>query len=159
MSTPPPCPGLAGLERTLGRLQRLPPELFRQALVQYSQRLAPLPERLRALPREPFAVHECQTPVALYPEVVDGRLVFWADVPASAPSIRALLAVLFEAFNGCPPEEIEAIPSDFVRRLMARLGLGAREAGLNAIVERLRRAARQVREGAGLASEAGPSPN
>jgi|DewCreStandDraft_1066081.scaffolds.fasta_scaffold07994_2 cysteine desulfuration protein SufE len=159
MNATPSCPGLAGLERTLRRLQSLPPELVRQALVQYSRKLAPLPEHLRTLPREPFAVHECQTPVALYPEVVDGRLVFWADVPASAPSIRALLAVLFEAFNGCPPEEIEGIPSDFVRRLMDRLGLGAREAGLNAIVERLRRAARQARQGAGLAPGAGAAPN
>ena len=138
-----------GIEKILRRFATLTPDMTRQALVQYSNRLQPLPERFRGLDREQYMVHECQTPVALYPEVVDGRMYFHADVPQAAPTIRALLAMLFEALDGQPPEAVLAIPPDFVRRVMDKLGLGTREVGLNAMVERLRRAARQAQQGAG----------
>lgn len=136
-----------GIEKILQRFATLTPDLTRQALVQYSNRLAPLPERFRTLNREQYMVHECQTPVALYPEVVDGRMYFYADVPQSAPTVRALLAMIFEALNGQPPEAVLAIPPDFVRQVMDKIGLGTREVGLNAMVERVKRAARQAQQG------------
>src|SRR5690606_36790592 len=126
--------------------------MTRQALVQYAGRLPPLPERFRGLDREQYAVHECMTPVAIYPEVVDGRMYYYADVPQGAPTIRALLAMIFEAVNDQPPETVLAIPSDFVRQVMDKLGLGTREVGLNAMVDRLRRAARQAVGEGGLQS-------
>jgi len=131
-----------GIEKILRRFATLNPDMTRQALVQYAGRLPPLPERFRGLDREQYAVHECMTPVAIYPEVVDGRMYYYADVPQSAPTIRALLAMIFEAINGQPPETVLAIPQDFVRQVMDKLGLGTREVGLNAMMERLRRAAR-----------------
>lgn len=134
-----------GIRKVLRRFETLTPDMTRQALVQYANRLPPLPEHLRALDREPFAVHECMTPVAIYPEYADGRMYFHADVPQSAPTIRALLAMIFEAVNGQPPETVIAIPQDFVALIMHKLGLGTREVGLNAMVERLRRAAREAR--------------
>jgi cysteine desulfuration protein SufE len=94
-------------------------------------------------------VHECQTPVAIFPEVERGRMHFHADVPQGAPTIRALLAMLFEALNDQPPEVTLAIPPDFVRQVMSKLGLGTREVGLNAIVERLKRAARAAQDHGG----------
>jgi cysteine desulfuration protein SufE len=132
----------AGIRKILQRFTTLSPDLTRQALVQYANRLPALPERFRGLDREQYAVHECMTPVAIYPEVVEGRIYYYADVPQSAPTIRALLAMIFEAVNGESPETVLDIPPDFVRRVMDNLGLGTREVGLNAIVERLRRHAR-----------------
>jgi cysteine desulfuration protein SufE len=143
----------AGIQKILRRFATLSPDLTRQALVQYSNRLPALPERFAALDRADFAVHECQTPVAIYPEVVDGLMYYHADVPQGAPTIRALLAMIFEAVNGQPPETVLAIPQDFVRQVMDRIGLGTREAGLNAMVERLKRAARDA-EGPERAGEA-----
>ena len=140
------------IQKILRRFQTLTPDLTRQALVQYAGRLEPLPERLRTLDRDLFAVHECQTPVAIYPEVVDGRMHYYADVPQGAPTVRALLAMIFEAVNGEPPETVLRIPSDFVRQVMDKLGLGTREVGLNAMVERLKRAAREVQAGNGAAT-------
>lgn len=139
----------AGIQKILRRFATLTPDLTRQALVQYANRLPPLPERYRALDAEQYRVHECQTPVAIYPEVVDGKMYYHADVPQGAPTIRALLAMIFEAVNGQPPETVLAIPPDFVRQVMDKLGLGTREIGLNAMVDRLKRAAR---EAAGTAS-------
>jgi cysteine desulfuration protein SufE len=133
-----------GIQKILGRFATLTPDMTRQALVQYANRLAPLPERFRDLDRDQYAVHECMTPVAIYPEVVDGKMYYYADVPQSAPTIRALLAMIFEAVNGQPPQTVLAIPPDFVRQVMDKLGLGTREVGLNAMIERLRRAARKA---------------
>lgn len=134
----------AGLQKILRRFATLSPELTRQALVQYANRLPELPERFRTLDRERYAVHECMTPVAIYPELVDGKMYYYADVPQGAPTIRALLAMLFEALNGQPPAATLAIPPDFVRQVMEKIGLGTREIGLNAMVERLKRAARDA---------------
>lgn len=134
----------AGIQKILKRFATLTPDLTRQALVQYANKLPPLPERFRDLDREQYAVHECMTPVAIYPEVVDGKMRYYADVPQSAPTIRALLAMIFEAVNDQPPETVLAIPADFVRQVMDKLGLGTREVGLNAMVDRLKRAARQA---------------
>jgi cysteine desulfuration protein SufE len=144
-----PSPGVPpGIEKILRRFSTLTPDLVRQALVQYSNRLPPLPERFRGLDAEAHRVHECQTPVAIYPEVVDGRMYYHADVPAGAPTIRALLSLLFDALNGQPPEATLAIPPDFVRQVMGKIGLETREVGLNAMVERLKRAARSAAAGA-----------
>ena len=139
----------AGIQKILRRFAVLTPDLTRQALVQYANKLPPLPERFAGLDRENFAVHECQTPVAIYPEVVDGKMYYYADVPQGAPTIRALLAMIFEAVNGEPPETVINIPGDFVRQVMDKLGLGTREVGLNAMVDRLRRAARAAAQGSG----------
>ncbi|HEX9937008.1 MAG TPA: SufE family protein [Longimicrobium sp.] len=131
------------IDRILRRFATLSPDMTRQALVQYANRLPPLPERFQGLDAAQYRVHECQTPVAIFPEVVDGRMHYHADVPRESAAIRALLAMLFEALNGQPPEVTLAIPPDFVRQVMGKIGLQAREAGLSAMVERLKRAARQ----------------
>ena len=121
-----------------------------ETLLDYSRKLPPLPERYQEqMARGEHRVHECQTPVAIFPEAQDGKLWFHADVPRESAAIRALLAMLFEALNGQPPETTIAIPPDFVREVMGKIGLQAREAGLSAMVERLRRAARDAARNGG----------
>lgn len=120
-----------------------------QALVQYSKKLEPLPERFRNLDRADFTVPECQTRVDIIPEVVDGKMFFHADLNArQSPTIAAVLAIIFGAVNGQPPSTTLAIPQDFVRTMMESIGLGAREVGLNAMVARLKRYAAQAQAGA-----------
>lgn len=120
--------------RSLGRDEKM------QALVAYSKKLEPVPERFKSLPRDPFSVPECMTPVDLFPEERNGRMHFYADVNArQSPTVAAFLAVLFQAVNDQPPSTILAIPSDFVRQLMEGIGLAARESGLNAILSRVKR--------------------
>ena len=95
--------------------------------------------------RAAFTVPECQTRVDLFPEVRDGRLHFYADLNArQSPTIAAVLAIVFAAVNGQPPSTTLALPSDFVRTLMESIGLGAREAGLNAMIARLKRYAAEA---------------
>ena len=135
----------ASIQRVLGYFRKLGREEKMQALVQYSKKLEPLPERFRSLDRAAFTVSECQTRVDVFPEMRDGNLYFYADLnPRQSPTIAAFLAILFGAVNGQPPATTLAIPPDFVRQVMESIGLGTREVGLNAMVERLKRYARDA---------------
>ena len=116
-----------------------------QALVQYSRKLEPLPERFKNLDRGAFNVPECQTRVDIFPELRDGRMYFYADLNTrESPTIAAVLAIIFNAVNGQPPSTTLGIPGDFVSTLMESIGLAAREPGLNAMINRLKRYARDA---------------
>lgn len=136
---PPSIERALRLFRSMGREEKM------QALVQYSKKLEPLPERFRDLDRGSFTVPECQTRVDIIPELRDGRMYFYADLNVrQSPTIAAVLAIIFAAVNGQPPATTLAIPPDFVRTLMESIGLGAREPGLNAMITRLKRHARDA---------------
>ena len=133
------------IERVLKYFQSLGREEKMQALVAYSKRLEPLPERFKDLDRGSFTVPECQTRVDLFPEYRDGKMHYYADVNArQSPTVAAFLAILFSAINEQSPATVLAIPGDFVRRLMEGIGLAGREAGLNAMLARVQRYARQA---------------
>jgi cysteine desulfuration protein SufE len=133
------------IDRVLRRFKSMGREEKMQALVQYSKKLEPLPERFKDLDRAQFNVPECQTRVDIIPEVVDGKMYFHADLNArQSPTIAAILAIVFSAVNGQPPSTTLAIPSDFVRTLMESIGLGAREVGLTAMINRLKRYAAEA---------------
>jgi cysteine desulfuration protein SufE len=136
---PPSIDRVLRLFRSMGREEKM------QALVQYSKKLEPLPERFRDLDRGSFTVPECQTRVDIIPEVRDGRIYFYADLNVrQSPTIAAVLAIIFGAVNGQPPATTLGIPGDFVSILMESIGLAAREPGLNAMITRLKRHAREA---------------
>ena len=138
-------PSVERVLRYFGSLER---EEKMQALVAYSKKLEPLPERFRALDRSAFEVPECQTRVDLFPEYADGKLHYYADVNVrQSPTVAAFLAILFQAVNDQPPETVLAIPDDFVRRLMEGIGLAGREMGLTAMLARVKRFAQQAAAG------------
>lgn len=133
------------IEKVLARFKVMGREEKMQALLAYARRLEPLPERFASLDREAFTVPECQTRVDLFPEVREGRLWFYVDVNArQSPTIAAFLSLLLGAVNGETPETVLAIPADFVPRVMAGIGLAARETGLTAMVQRIKRHAREA---------------
>src|SRR3954463_13853253 len=136
---PPSIERVLKLFRSMGREEKM------QALVQYSKKLEPLPERFSNLDRGAFNVPECQTRVDIIPEFRDGRMYFHADLNVrESPTIAAVLAIIFGAVNGQPPATTLAIPPDFVSTLMESIGLAAREVGLNAMITRLKRYARDA---------------
>jgi cysteine desulfuration protein SufE len=138
-SIPPSIDRVLKLFKSMGREEKM------QALVQYSKKLEPLPERFKDLDRGAFTIPECMTRVDIIPEMRDGKLSFYADLNVrQSPTIAAVLAIIFAAVNGQPPSTTLGIPQDFVRILMESIGLGAREPGLNAMVTRLKRYAREA---------------
>jgi cysteine desulfuration protein SufE len=131
---PPAIDRVLRLFRSMGREEKM------QALVQFSKKLEPFPERFRDLDRTAFNIPECQTRVDIIPEMRDGKMHFSADLDVrQSPTIAAVLAIVFGAVNDQPPKATLAIPGDFVRTLMESIGLGAREPGLNAMITRLKR--------------------
>ncbi len=133
------------IDRVLRQFRAMSREEKMQALVGYSKKLEPLPERFKDIDRAVFNIPECQTRVDIIPELVDGKLHFYADLNVrQSPTIAAVLAIVFAAVNGQPPSTTLAIPQDFVRTLMESIGLGAREVGLNAMIGRLKRYASQI---------------
>jgi len=117
-----------------------------QALLSWSKKLEPVPAHLAALERGNFTVPECQTRVDLFPmRNPDGSMHFYADVNArQSPTVAAVLAITFAAVNDQPPESTLQLPNDYVRTLMEDVGLGAREAGLSAMVARIKRHAAEA---------------
>ena len=149
-------PGIARVLKYFGALGR---EEKMQALVGYARKLEPLPERLAALDRAEFTVPECQTRVDIFAELREGKLHYFADVNArQSPTIAAVLAIVFSAVNDEAPAVTLGIPADFVRRLMEGIGLAAREAGLMAMVQRLRRSAAQAQRLLDAGVGTGPEP-
>ncbi len=137
--------------KSMGRKEKM------QSLISYSKKLEPLPERFRDLDRADFTVPECQTRVDIIPEVIDGKMYFYADLNLrQSPTIAAVLAIIFAAVNGQPPSTTLAIPGDFIRTLMESIGLGARESGLNAMITRLKRHAAQARSNSSPISDSDP---
>jgi cysteine desulfuration protein SufE len=138
------------IAKVLDRFAAMGREEKMQSLVAYARRLEPLPDELAALDRAAFTVPECQTRVDLFPVAREGKLHFYADVNVrQSPTIAAFLAIVFSAVNEQPPAVTLAIPDDFVPRMMHGLGLSARESGLNAMVARLKRHAREAAAAAG----------
>src|SRR5207244_5086460 len=102
---PPSIDRVLRLFRSMGREEKM------QALVQYSKKLEPLPERFRDLDRGAFTVPECQTRVDIIPEFRDGRIHFYADLNLrESPTIAAVLAILFSAGTDQPPSTPLGIP-------------------------------------------------
>jgi cysteine desulfuration protein SufE len=139
---PPSVARVLSTFRALGREEKM------QTLLHYAKKLEPLPERFQALDRTEYTVPECMTRVDLFPEMRDGKLYFYVDLNArQSPTIAAFLAILFSAINGHPPATTLAIPSDFVRQMMEGIGLAGREAGLNAMLARVKRHAQRAVDG------------
>lgn len=136
------------VERVLKYFRALSREDKMQALLQYSRKLEPLPERFRDLDRSAYTVPECQTRVDLFPEMRDdGTLHFYADVDVRrSPTVAAFLAIVLSAVNDQPAATALAIPADFARQMMDSIGLGAREVGLNAMLTRIKREALRLRD-------------
>ncbi|HYU53399.1 MAG TPA: SufE family protein [Gemmatimonadaceae bacterium] len=136
---PPSVDRVLRLFRSMSREEKM------QALVQYSKKLEPFPERFKDLDRGAFNIPECQTRVDIIPELRNGKMHFYADLNLrESPTIAAVLAIVFAAVNDQPPSTTLGIPSDFVSILMESIGLAAREPGLNAMITRLKRYAREA---------------
>lgn len=131
--------------------QMADPDMRLELLLDYVDRLPPLPERYHELRDAGLnMVHECQSPVFLMVEVEDSTVRLHADVPREAPTARAFCAILHEAFDGAAPEEVLSAPEDALHRLGLAGLLGMqRTRGLSAIYQRVKDGVRRKAEAAG----------
>jgi cysteine desulfuration protein SufE len=133
--------GMSGrLEGIVAEFAEAEPRERLELLLEYCDRLPELPPRYRAL-RDAGVnrVDECQTPVFLRVELVEGRVLIHADVAETAPTVKGFLALLVDAFSGATPEEVTSVRPDLLVRLGLIEALGmVRMRGLSAILGRIR---------------------
>lgn len=130
------------IERMIGEFAGLDGREKLELLVDFAAGLPPLPDAYVA--RRAAAegkVHECQTPVFLWPEVIDGRAVLVAEVAPEAPTVKGFVAMLKHAVDGRPATEAAALGEEIVDRTGLGDVLGIlRSRGLRAILSRVKRA-------------------
>jgi cysteine desulfuration protein SufE len=118
-------------------------------LLEFSEKMPPLPERLEQRRDELDQVHECMAPVFVYAETDAGKMAFYFEIPPESPTVRGYAALLAEGAQGASPEEILAIPHDFYLHMGLHQVLShQRMNGIAAILAHMKRlAVKELSEG------------
>jgi cysteine desulfuration protein SufE len=92
----------------------------RTVLLEFGNALPPLPDKYRAaLDDKSHLIRECQAPVFIWVELVEGKIHIYADVGPDAPTAKGFVSILVNAFSGETPQAILERAPD----LLAKLGL------------------------------------
>ena len=132
------------LQEIADELAAAPPELQVELLLEHARQFPPLPAKYQAARDAGLGrVHECQAEVYFFPEVEEtgggGAVRLWADIPGHAPTQRALVGILMDAYDGASPGEVAAIPDDLLRQLGVAKLLGVqRQRGFAGVLARLK---------------------
>ena len=111
-----------------------------ELLLEYSDSLPELPERLEQVKDQWEMVEECQSPVGIHAEHEDGKLQFYFAIPESAPTVRGFASLMLEGAEGSTPEEILQIPADFfVEMGLQKVLSPQRLNGISAVLAHMKR--------------------
>jgi cysteine desulfuration protein SufE len=151
---------MPALEEIAEPFQMVDNDMRLEMLLEYAEKLPPLPDDYREMRDAGLnMVHECQSPVFLHIEVEDDTVQLIGDVPREAPTARAFVSIMREAFHGAPPDEVADAPSDALRLLGLSSLLGMqRTRGLSAIYQRIKNEVKRKAASNGEADET-PSPS
>ena len=94
-----------------------------ELLVQFAESLPSLPDWLKTRRAEMDSVPECMTPVSVFAEQMDGRMIFHFEVPVESPLVRGLAAIMKQGLDQCTPEEVLKVPGDFYQQMGLQLVL------------------------------------
>ena len=125
--------------RELGVKDRL------QLLLEFSNELPELPEEYLSHPDLLERVEECQSPVFIFVDVDDNRIVhLWATAPKEAPTTRGFASILVQGLAGLTVDEVLAVPDDYPNELgLTEAVSPLRIRGMSALLGRTKR---QIRE-------------
>jgi cysteine desulfuration protein SufE len=91
-------------------------------------------------------VAECQSPVYIYVEIVDGRVVMHATAPPEAPTTRGFASILAQGITGLTPDEVLAIPDDYPQSIgLTKAVSPLRIGGMTGMLMRAKKQVRQKR--------------
>jgi len=125
--------------RELGIKDRL------QLLLEFSNELPELPAQYKDHPDLLERVEECQSPVFIFVEVDENRIVhLWATAPKEAPTTRGFASILVQGLAGLTVDEVLAVPDDYPSDLgLTEAVSPLRIRGMTALLGRTKR---QIRE-------------
>ncbi|MEZ4594677.1 MAG: SufE family protein [Chloroflexota bacterium] len=90
-------------------------------LLEFAEKLPPVPDHIDTSDTNKDEVHECISPVFIFPEWQDGKIFYHFDIPEEAPTVRGFASLLQEGIGWTTPEAIEQIPLTFY------LGMGLQQ--------------------------------
>ena len=95
------------LELIAGEFTELEPRERLELLLEFAEKLPPLPADLASRGRSGPAhrIQECQTPVFIWVDVVDGRVQLAAEVAPEAPTVKGFVSILVDLFSGATVAE------------------------------------------------------
>lgn len=129
------------LQEIMSMFRAAPKALRLQALLDYSRKLPPLPDKYAEHPEFLKPVPECTSPFFLVTEKNDqGGVEMYFKVPEEAPTVRGYAGILREALSGETPETILSVPDQFYMEMgLTELITPMRLRGMGAILMRLKR--------------------
>jgi len=101
-------PGLAAVAADFADTPR---EMRLELLLEYADRLKPLPEPYASQTDLMERVEECQSPLFAIAEVKGESVQIHATAPQESPTTRAFASIMQLGLNGLTPEEILAVPA------------------------------------------------
>ena len=108
-------------------------------LLEFAESLPNLPDWLAGKQGEMDEVHECMTPVFIYPEKKDGKLFYHFDIPPEAPTVRGFASVLQQGFGWTTAEQVLAIPNEFYLQMgLQEVLTGQRLNGISAMLAHMK---------------------
>lgn len=115
-----------------------------QLLLEFSQQLAPLPDRYADHPELLEPVPECQSPIFLITEVEgtdDGSVVrLHFSAPPEAPTTRGFAGILQSGLDGLSVAEVLGVPNDLSSRMALEEAVSPlRLRGMAAMLTRIKR--------------------
>lgn len=115
-------------------------------LLEYSDELPPVSAEVASHPEMCERVAECQSPVYIYVEVVDGVVTMHATAPPEAPTTRGFASILAQGITGLTAEEVLAIPDDYPQSIgLTKLVSPLRISGMTGMLMRAKNQVRQKR--------------
>ncbi|MEX2278516.1 MAG: SufE family protein [Acidimicrobiia bacterium] len=127
------------LDQIVTLMASSPKDIKVEALLDYSRRIPPLPDRIERNSLE--QVHECQTPFFLITEVdEDGSVHMFFEAPPESPTVRGFAGILLDGLEGESAEAILSVPDDFFYAMgLEEVVTPQRLNGMRAILGRIKR--------------------
>lgn len=115
-------------------------------LLEFADELPAVSEEVANYPEMCERVAECQSPVYIYVEIVDGRVVMHATAPPEAPTTRGFASILVQGITGLTPDEVLAIPEDYPQAIgLTKAVSPLRIGGMTGMLMRAKKQVRQKR--------------
>lgn len=111
-----------------------------ELLLDFANELPDLPSRYAEHPDLLERVEECQSPVYLFVEVVEGTVHLFLTAPKEAPTTRAFASILHSALNAQPVSAVLNFDDDFPSMLgLTELVSPLRMRGIRGMLARIKR--------------------
>ena len=104
--TPPPLREIIEDFRSMEPRERL------ESLLDFAMNMPELPGFLHDARDQMDQVHECQTPVFVFADIVDAGVHVYIDVPKESPTVRGYAAIVQEGLERAAPDVVLQTPDD-----------------------------------------------